>query len=74
MAQELTPSNISHRLLKEGAEQLSNTELLAVLKETTPLIHQIKTLDLAYQLLEFDIGLSHLLETIDNWRCHTQGF
>jgi DNA repair protein RadC len=51
MAQEVNPSNISHRLLKEGAEQLSNTELLAVLKETTPLIHQIKTLDLAYQLL-----------------------
>jgi DNA repair protein RadC len=74
MVQELTPSNISQRLLKQGAEQLSNIELLAILKETTPLIHQIKTLDLAYQLLEYDIGLSHLLETVDNWRCHTQVF
>jgi hypothetical protein len=74
MAQKLNPSNLCQRLLKEGGEQLSKAELLAILMETTLPIHQIKTFDLAYQLLDYKSGFFHLLEIIDNWRCHAQGF
>jgi DNA repair protein RadC len=74
MAQELSPSNISQRLLKEGAEQLSKRELLAILMETTSPAQEMKTINLANQLLEFKMGLSDLFEIIDNWRCHAQGF
>jgi DNA repair protein RadC len=72
MAQELTSSLLYQRLLKEGASKLSNSELMAVLLETTPPSQEMRTLDLTYQLLNSDGELRQFLEVLSDWLYYTQ--
>jgi DNA repair protein RadC len=48
---KLTLNHLHHRLLEEDASSFSNTELLAILVDATPLEHETMTLDFALQLL-----------------------
>ena len=73
MTQELASSKLYHRLLKEGASKLSDSELMAVLLEATPHDHQeMRTLDLIYQLLKYEHELRYFLVVMHNWLCYTQ--
>jgi DNA repair protein RadC len=72
MAQELTSSKLSHRLLKEGVSKLSNSELIAVLLETTPPDQEMKALDLTYQLFKSEGDLRDFLEVVSDWVYYTQ--
>ncbi len=72
MAQELTSSKLYHQLLKEGASKLSNSELIAVLLETTPPDQEMRILDLTYQLLKYEGGLRDFLGVVSDWLYYTQ--
>ena len=73
MTQELTSSKLYHRLLKEGASKLSDSELMAVLLEATPHEHQeMRTLDLTYQLFKYEGGLREFLGVLSDWLYYTQ--
>ena len=72
MAQELTSSNLCHRLLKEGASKLSDSELVAILLETTPSGEEMMTLHLARQLLKYDGELCLFLGLVRDWLWYTQ--
>ncbi|OQY49622.1 MAG: hypothetical protein DRR08_20790 [Candidatus Parabeggiatoa sp. nov. 2] len=74
MAQELTSSKLYHQLLKEGASKLSNSELIAVLLETTPPDQEMRTLGLTYQLLyEGELrDLRDFLGVLSDWLYYTQ--
>ncbi len=72
MAQELTSSKLYHRLLKEGASKLSDSELIVVLLETTPPDQEMRTLDLTYQLLKSEPELHDFFEVLSDWLYYTQ--
>ncbi|RKZ84276.1 MAG: hypothetical protein DRR19_17940 [Candidatus Parabeggiatoa sp. nov. 1] len=73
MAQELTSSKLSQRLLTEGASKLYNSELIAVLLETTPLEQRMRILDLTNQLLlKYDGELRDFLGVLSDWLYYTQ--
>ncbi len=72
MAQELTSSKLSQRLLTEGASKLYNSELIAVLLETTPLEQRMRILDLTNQLLlKYDGELRDFLGVLSDWLYYT---
>jgi DNA repair protein RadC len=68
---ELILNHPHHRLLKD-ASSLSNTELLAILVEATPLEQETMTLDFAHQLLEYKGELGELLIALRGWIYHTE--
>jgi DNA repair protein RadC len=72
MDQELTSSLLYQRLLTEGASKLSNSELMAVLLETTPPSQEMRTLDLTYQLLNYEGELRQFLGVVSDWLYYTQ--
>ncbi|OQY54891.1 MAG: hypothetical protein B6247_09870 [Candidatus Parabeggiatoa sp. nov. 2] len=72
MTQELTSSKLYHRLLKEGASKLSDSELMAVLLEATPHDQEMRTLDLTYQLFKYEGGLREFLGVLSDWLYYTQ--
>ncbi len=72
MDQKLASSKLYHRLLKEGASKLSNSELIAVLLETTHPNQEMKTLDLTYQLLNHEGQLRDFLGVMSDWLYYIQ--
>ena len=72
MDQKLASSELYHRLLKEGVSKLSNSELIAVLLETTPPNQEMRTLDLTYQLLNYEGQLRDFLGVLSDWLYYTQ--
>ena len=72
MDQKLASSKLYHRLLKEGVSKLSNSELIAVLLETTPPNQEMRTLDLTYQLLNYEGQLRDFLGVMSDWLYYIQ--
>jgi DNA repair protein RadC len=68
---QLTSSKLRQRL-KKGTSKLPNSELIAILLETTPPDQEMRTLDLTFQLLNYDDELRHFLGLIHEWLCYTQ--
>jgi DNA repair protein RadC len=69
---QLTSSKLRQRFLKEGTSKLSNSELIAILLETTPPAQEMRTLDLTFQLLNYDDELRHFLGLVHEWLWYTQ--
>jgi DNA repair protein RadC len=68
MTQKFSIGERRNFLLKEGAEHLSNVELLKILRKTnTPLNPESITLDLMHRLLDHNNNLSQMEEAASDW-------